>query len=90
MNRWQIQGCQWEFLKNPIYTLQKISDLNRKSQVNIKLGESFYYLQYLGICKSQNVLVAPLAKSFWKYQKGNATYGTGQWDVIIFSENAIL
>jgi len=29
--------------------------LNRKSQVDTKLGESFC-LPYLGICKSQNVL----------------------------------
>jgi len=26
-------------------------------QKDVKLGESFYYLPYLGICKSQNVLV---------------------------------
>jgi len=35
----------------------KKTGFNRKSQVDIKLGESFYYLPYLGICKSQNVLV---------------------------------
>jgi len=33
--------------------------------------------------------LAPLAKSFSKYQKGNETYRTGQYDAIIFSENAI-
>jgi len=33
--------------------------------------------------------LAPLAKLFSKYQKGNATYGTGQCDVMVFSKNAI-
>ena len=34
---------------------KKISEFNRKSQVDTKLGESFYYLSYLDIWKSQNV-----------------------------------
>ena len=35
--------------------------------------------------------LAQLAKSIWKYQKSDATYGTSQCDVglIIYSENAI-
>jgi len=36
----------------------KNPDLKRKSQVDTKLSECFYYLPYLGICnQSQNVLV---------------------------------
>jgi len=33
--------------------------------------------------------LAPLAKSFWKYQKGNETHRTVQCDVITLSENTI-
>jgi len=44
------------FGKTP-YTFSKKANFNRKSQVNTKLGEAFYYLPYLDICKSQNVLV---------------------------------
>ena len=33
--------------------------------------------------------LAPLAKSFWKYQRRNAIYRTGQCDLILFSKNAI-
>jgi len=44
------------FLKTPCNFTKK-ANLNRKSQVDTKLGGSFYYLPYLGICKSQNVLV---------------------------------
>jgi len=42
--------------KTPYWFTKKAS-LNRKSRVDTKLGESFYYLSSLGICKSQNVLV---------------------------------
>jgi len=35
----------------------KKTGLERKSQVDIKAGESFYYLLYLCISKSHNVLV---------------------------------
>ena len=44
------------FGKTP-YTFTKKANFNRKSQVNTKLGEAFYYLPYSDICKSQNVLV---------------------------------
>jgi len=33
------------------------TDLNRKSQEDTKIGESFCYLSFLGISKSQNVRV---------------------------------
>ena len=45
------------FLEKTHVHLPKKANLNRKSQVNTKLGEGFYYLPYLDICKSQNVLV---------------------------------
>ena len=35
----------------------KNPDLNVKSLVDTELGESFCYLPYLGICKSQHVRV---------------------------------
>jgi len=44
------------FGKTP-YRFTKKANFNRKSQVNTEVGEAFYYLQYLNICKSQKVLV---------------------------------
>jgi len=57
MNRRQIQGCQWDILKKTYRFTKKKTDLNRKSQLDTKLDQSFYYLPYLDICKSQNVLL---------------------------------
>ena len=53
VNRYQVQDFQLNFFKSPLYTHQKIPDLNRKAHVDTKLGCSFYYLPYTGICKSQ-------------------------------------
>ena len=56
-NKCQIQAAnEWDFWKTP-YRFTKRANFNRKSQVNTKLGEAFYYLPYLDICKSQNVIV---------------------------------
>ena len=44
------------FGKTP-YRFTKKASLNRKSQVNTEVGEAFYYLPDLDICKLQNVLV---------------------------------
>jgi len=33
--------------------------------------------------------LAPLTKSYRKYQKGNTMYRTGQCDLILFSKNSI-
>jgi len=57
MNGCQIQGCQYIFLKKNVQIHQKKTDLNRKSQEDTKLDQTFYYLPYMGICKLQNVLV---------------------------------
>ena len=46
-----------EIFWKPPCRFTKKANLNRKFQVDTKLGESFYYLPYLGIYKSQNVLV---------------------------------
>ena len=46
------------FFLNPIQIHQTNPDLNRKFlQLDKNLGESFYYLPYLDICKSEKVLV---------------------------------
>jgi len=39
-----------ERLETPDIDSPKNPDLNRKSQVDTKLSESFYYLPYLDIC----------------------------------------
>jgi len=59
VNKCQIQDCQWDLLKNLIYcTLTKKStNLNGTIQVDTILCESFCYLPYLIICKSQKVRV---------------------------------
>jgi len=55
-NKCQIHAAnEWDFWKNP-YRFTIKANLNRKSQENTKLGEAFYDLPYLDICKSQNVL----------------------------------
>ena len=49
-------GLSARYFKKPHgLTYHKILDLNRKFQVDTKLGESFCYLPYLGISKTQNV-----------------------------------
>jgi len=40
MDKFQIQGCQWDILKKT-YRITKKTDLNRKSQVDTKLDQSF-------------------------------------------------
>jgi len=58
MNRYQFQGCQLGILKSLVETHQKqLRDLKKKSEVDNKLGGSFYYLPHQGICKSKNVPV---------------------------------
>jgi len=57
LNRGEIQGCHPDFSTTPYRLTPKKTGLNSKSQVDTKLDESIYYLPYLGICKSQKVLV---------------------------------
>jgi len=60
VKRGQIQAANQVFSTIP-YRLPKKTGWNRKSQVHIKLGESFY-LPYLDSCKSQNVPVTIYCK----------------------------